>query len=167
MAITFTWASSGSGESSGPVAILRGVKERRERDVPVAVDRRTGIRRVHPAAANSFELFVALLSINAGIAFLLSPDDLEHAAVGQLLHPWDFAWNVLYIVGGVLIVLGLTRARVRVELAGLWLFASALAIADMAVVAAAGVMAAAAVAVYTAALLACVTRIWTLQGRRR
>lgn len=153
--------------SSGPVGRLVRVFERRKRDVPVAVDRRTGIRRVHPAAANSFELFVALLSINAGIAFLLSPDDLEHAAVGQLLHPWDFAWNVLYVVGGLLIVVGLMRRSVRVEVAGLWLFASAVAIADLAVIAVAGLVGAAAVAIYTAAFLACASRIWTLTGRRR
>lgn len=124
-------------------------------------------RRVHPAMAHSFELLIALLSLQAGIVYFASPEARERSAVGRLLFPWDATWNALYVLGGALIVAGLVLKRTRLELAGLWLFAAAVGIAIVAIVVVAGAVGAAALAVYVAALVACLLRIWTLEGSRR
>lgn len=128
--------------------------------------RRREYRQVHPAMAHSFELLIALLSVQAGIVYFASPHDRVRSAVGQLLFPWDALWNGLYVLGGLAIVAGLVLKRTRLELAGLWLFAAAVGVAIVAIVVVAGAAAASALAVYVAALAACLVRIWTLERSR-
>ena len=88
------------------------------------------IRSVRSAAlsANAFELFVCLLAIVAAISFFVNPDTYDDTAVGKFLHPWDFAWNLMYGVGALLVAAGLIRLKPQWEVAGLCLFTSAVSI---------------------------------------
>lgn len=62
-------------------------------------------------AANSYEAFVAVSAIIAGIVFFGHPDSLVDSSVGRTIHPFDFAWNALYFLGGVLNFSGLIVNR--------------------------------------------------------
>lgn len=85
--------------------------------------------------AHVFELSLAIVAMVTAATFFASPDTLEHSAIGRAVHPFDYAWNGLYIVGGFLIVIGLVRPSHRLELAGLIMFGSAITVAGIALAA--------------------------------
>lgn len=78
-------------------------------------------------AQGAFELFVALLAVLSCVIFFVKPSLYASSAVAQFA-PWDFAWNTMYGVGGVLVIVGLVRLSPRLEVAGLCLFCSAVSI---------------------------------------
>lgn len=65
---------------------------------------------VHPDTdnlqAHSFEALIAFAATLASVIFFTTAD-IQRTVIGQVLHPYDFIWNALYGLGGVLIVLGL------------------------------------------------------------
>lgn len=109
------------------------------------------------ALANAFELLLALLAIISAVAFFVSPS-VQRSAVGVALHPFDQVWNAGYGLAGLLIVVGLTTPRPRLELAGLSLLAAAVAINAAAVVSVAGARGLTAVLSYVAIVAACAAR---------
>lgn len=117
-----------------------------------------GFRRRAYLAANAFELLIALLAIFSALAFFIYPDTGTRTAVGQVLHPWDWAWSAGYGVAGVFISYGLIRPWPRVELAGLWLLGAAIAINAVAVVSLAGSRAIFPLMTYVALVAACYVR---------
>jgi hypothetical protein len=125
--------------------------------------RRNDLRRGY-LRAHVFELLIALLAAIAALGFFLDPNALERSPVGMTVHPWDQAWNALYFGGGVLIVDGLVRPSARLELAGLWLLASAVLAASVAVLYVRGAGGLASIAIYVAVVGACWVRGRDLVG---
>jgi hypothetical protein len=84
-------------------------------------------------AAHAFELFTASLAIFAAAAFFAQPDQLARSAVGQAVHPFDYAWNVSYGLGGILVTVGILRRAEWLEVAGLSFFAGAVLVNGVAI----------------------------------
>lgn len=119
-------------------------------------------------AANSWEAWVAALAIETAIAFLFNPEALADSAIGQTLHPWDYAWTIGYGLAGVFMLFGLLAPAnkqavgARVELAGLTLFTMGASIQVLAAVALAGLSASVSIGVLLGAIAAAVGRMWAL-----
>jgi len=77
---------------------------------------------------HAFELALALLAVAAASIFFLDPTALQRSAIGQALHPFDYVWNLLYLLAGISIVVGLVVPKPRIELAGLAFLATSVAI---------------------------------------
>lgn len=75
---------------------------------------------------NSIEFVMGIAVIVASITFFLDPDSLRRNSVGVTLHPFDFAWNAIYGVSGLMILWGLWRPSLRFELGGLLFLVGAL-----------------------------------------
>jgi hypothetical protein len=96
---------------------------------------RAGDARRAYLEAHVFELSLAIVAIVTAATFFLSPATLEGSAIGHAVHPFDYAWNGLYLAGGLLIVVGLVRPTHRLELAGLIMFGAAITVAGVALAA--------------------------------
>lgn len=121
-----------------------------------------GFQRRAYLVANAWELVIAVAAIVAAVAFFLYPDSGTRTAVGQVLHPYDIAWNLAYGTSGFFVVFGLVRPSPRVELAGLWLLGAAVTINAVAVVALAGGRAVFPLLTYIAIIIACFVRGHTI-----
>lgn len=130
----------------------------------VAIDgRRSDARRAY-LEAHVFELLLAALAALAALGFFFQPDELARTAIGRAVHPFDYAWNVLYLTGGVLVTAGLVRPSYRLEVAGLVMLGAAIAGAAAALLAYRGANGLASLAIYTAAAGACFVRIHSIRA---
>lgn len=57
--------------------------------------------------AHGLEFLTSVAAIIIGITFFVDPNSVDRTPIGQAVHPLDWAWNVMYIVGGILVVIGL------------------------------------------------------------
>lgn len=104
--------------------------------------------------------FLGLAALVSGLRFWLDPASLDASSVGRALPgPFDEVWSSLYVVGGVLLIIGAQRPAPRVELPGVTLLLTALVVNFGGIVAERGIGSLAQVPVYAAAL-------WVLLGRR-
>lgn len=109
---------------------------------------------------NSFEASIALVGAVTSVTFFLNPDDLAHSPVGLALHPWDYVWNVGYLIGSIGILLGLWRGRGDVEAGGLMFFAGAILVQAGAVLDVVGwAQGIVGIAVYLSIVGACTARV--------
>jgi len=58
--------------------------------------------------ANAFEACIAAMCMISGITTFLQPESLANSVVGRTLHPWDYLWTVMFMLSGVLILVGLS-----------------------------------------------------------
>lgn len=125
----------------------------------------TGDRRHYRRAyllGNAFEFFIALSAVLAGVTFFIDPSSLADSSVGQRTQGLAVAWSALYAGGGLAIVTGMVRPVVRLELAGLSLLASAIAINAIAIVAVRQVAGLGTALTYLGLAAACAARGWLL-----
>jgi hypothetical protein len=111
--------------------------------------------------ANVFELFTAVLAVVASLNYYWQPQNLSDSSIGHVQFP-DLLWNTLYGVGAILVAAGLVRLSIRVEAAGLSIFAAAVAINALAVYHYRGTSAAATIAIFVAFFLASLVRLHTI-----
>ena len=74
-------------------------------------------KRLHRAYMfqNGYVMLVAALFVISSASFFWNPDRIDRTLPA---HPWDFYWNGMYLVGGLMIIAGLTTRRVGIEAAG-------------------------------------------------
>lgn len=130
-----------------------------ESDLPALEARK--LRRLY-LAANVFEGLIGVMGVLAALAFFLDPHALERSPIGQAIHPFDVFWNLLYLAGGVGIIVGLALPSARVELASLFLFGAAVLGNAAAVLMIRGVSGAASISIYAAVVGAFVVRGWLI-----
>lgn len=128
--------------------------------------RATDARRAY-LEAHAFELLIAVLAAVSALAFFLDPGALARSPIGRTVHPFDTAWNVLYLAGSALVVAGLVRPSYRLEVAGLLMLSSAIATGAVAVIAVRGVAGASSITIYVAAAAACLVRVRVIQAVER
>lgn len=130
--------------------------------------RRREVRRAL-LIANVWELFVCGLSVFAAVNYFLHPVNLSDSSIGHIGFP-DVAWNTLYGVGALLVVVGLLKLSPRLEAGGLSIFTSAILIQIIAIVHYRGASTSAStLAVLVGFAAAALVRIWdiTQVDRRR
>ncbi len=124
--------------------------------------------RFRRLAANSFEVWIATAAIQTAITFLIKPEALTDSAIGRVLHPWDFVWNLSYGVAGVILIAALVRFRIDWELVGLVLICGALAIQVTSLVSIGGWAVTTTVDLDVGFVLCAAGRVWSLlHGRDR
>lgn len=128
-----------------------------EEELPIPLIRRAYIY------AHVFELLLAVLSVLAACAFFFDPDALRRTAVGEAVHPFDWAWNVTYMIGASAIIFGLLRPSPRFEALGLWFLSGAIATNAAAVVVLRGTAGLATIATYAAVVAAFHVRVRVIQ----
>lgn len=106
-------------------------------DIPIRPSDRRNVRRSY-MAANAFEAMLAIAAITAGASGLANPSSIETSALGGLFGVVALAWSVAYVISGLLVLYGLGRPHVRVEVVGLCVLASAITGNAVALVAANG-----------------------------
>jgi hypothetical protein len=75
---------------------------------------------------NAWGVLIGGLSVIACVVFFLNPEDtLNATSVSQQLGPWDDVWNIMYGVGGLLMVYGIVKPDRVADVIGLLLFAGA------------------------------------------
>lgn len=118
--------------------------------------------RLRYLSANVFELSFAAFAVIAAVNYLVHPSSLESGSFGSITFP-DLVWNMLYLLGAVMIVSGLARLHPRSEVVGLCLFAAALLIQAVAIIHYRGVQTpAASLAALVAFAAASIVRIYLL-----
>jgi hypothetical protein len=88
------------------------------------IERRPAAKRI---AASIFELAVALSWVLVGLSII--PDRQSattHSLIGHSLGIFTTAWSVLFVVGGALVIWGITMHSFRARIAGLTLLSSGL-----------------------------------------
>lgn len=114
-------------------------------------------------AANSFEAWIAVAAVLTSARFFLDPTArLEDTPVGVAFAPWDTVWSVLYLLGGLGILLGLWLGRGDLEVAGLMFLSGALVIQSIATVMLLGRTAIVGITLYVSVILACQARAWLI-----
>lgn len=110
-----------------------------------------------------FATLIGLVGVNGAVTFLVQPDrSVPHA----LLSPYDYAWALLYGMGGLLILAGILTGRANVEAAGCVAFAGGAAVSAVATAALLGAGAWNSVLVLTLFVVAALIRTRHLaQGR--
>lgn len=109
--------------------------------------------------AHVFELLIGVLTVVSALTFFASPGDLARTPIGHAVHPFDTAWNALYLGGGILVAVGILRPSYRLELAGLLFLSSAIAGAGAAIALEVGTRGASSISIYAATAAACIVRI--------
>lgn len=108
-------------------------------DVPERASEIYGPTKFSYLYANSYEALLAVSAVLSGIGFFFGGKDaVEQTSIGKQLSGFmDEAWNISYILGGILVVIGLITIRSHhrifnrevaggaIELAGLWLLNTA------------------------------------------
>lgn len=61
--------------------------------------------------ANAFEACIAAMCLISGITTFLQPATLANSVVGRTLHPWDYLWTAMFLLSGLLIIIGLAVPR--------------------------------------------------------
>ena len=127
--------------------------------------------------ANAFEALIAIMCVIAAIGAFADPASLRDSVVGQELHPWDFLWNGMFGVSGILILVGLLNpertyqyGRVRIEgagaeIAGLIFLGTAVAINGAAAIAVNGLSPG--IGILTAVVFACIYRVRALLAKEK
>ena len=128
---------------------------------------RAGDARSGYLQAHAFELLIAVLAAVSALAFFLDPGALARSPIGRAVHPFDTAWNVLYLAGSALVVAGLVRPSYRLEVAGLVMLSSAIAAGTVAVVAIRGAAGVSSITIYVAAAAACLVRVRVIRHVER
>lgn len=124
----------------------------------------TANRRLTPRAAFEaapFEAAIALAAFISAIVYWSQPDAAAASAIGQTAATLTPYWEVLYGVGGLLVILGLLQS-LRVEAAGLSLFIAAVAIQSITIVDFRGLTGVASAMTFAAIALAGIIRIHVL-----
>jgi hypothetical protein len=62
-----------------------------------------------------FATAIGLVGVNSAVNLLLYP---QRSSIHALASPWDYAWAGIYGAGGLMIVTGISVARMDVEAAG-------------------------------------------------
>jgi hypothetical protein len=84
--------------------------------------------------ANAWPFWIGVLSVMGAVAYFIDPNVLLHRSlIGQQLKGWAYAWNALYLVGGLGMVIGILRLSSAIDVFGLCCFAGAILIQAMAV----------------------------------
>jgi hypothetical protein len=109
-----------------------------------------------------FEAAVAFAAMFAGAVYLLDPTAVGRSALGRTAQQLLPVWEVLYVTGGVAILISLMWRSLRLEVAGLALFVSAMLIQAIAIVDFAGAQGIASAATFAAVAAACIGRCWVL-----
>lgn len=118
-------------------------------------------------ADNFVWVWLGLAAILAGITFLIDPGGtVAHTPLAQLVNPYDYVWNVAYILAGSTIVVGILGRKPDVEALGLMLFAGALSMYTFALflLASAGAIG---IFAYPALVIAAVLRVVVMLLRAR
>jgi hypothetical protein len=71
-----------------------------------------GLRRL---SVVPFAAALGLVGINSAVSLLLYP---ERSPIHELAAPFDYAWAVIYSLGGLMMLAGIATARIDVETAG-------------------------------------------------
>lgn len=111
---------------------------------------------------HSFQAWLAGAAVISGLDFLLRPEAAERSPVTAALHDWAYAWNSLYVISGLLVIVGVYRLKPRVEVAGLSLLAGAVSVQLLAVATVYGMMALPTELIYLSLVSACLVRVWRL-----
>lgn len=127
-------------------------------DVPVDGDRRNARRSY--LVANAFEAMLSLSAVVAGVGYFASPEVLDESSVGVVLGYAALAWSALYLVGGLLTVVGLFRPSIRLEVAGLIMVAGGILASATAIVALRGWTGAPTAVFYIGWAVAAAIRVW-------
>ena len=77
---------------------------------------------LHYLTANIFEAATGLAAALGGGFYFLDEHSLLDASVGKGLQSLSTVWSILYFAGGLLMLVGLLRANLRMELVGLCFF---------------------------------------------
>lgn len=112
--------------------------------------------------ANLFEAMLSLAAIASGISTITRPEDVvDGTALERQLGYLAIAWGVLYLLGGVAVLVGLVRVDVRIEVAGLSVLAGVITANALALVTL-GPAAIVATLFYLGWAGACAARVWRL-----
>lgn len=97
------------------------------------------MKRLTDVWYNSIWSWIGLAGILTAIAFFVSPGDAR--ATTKVLSPvWAYAWNIMYGIGGLTILLGEVRANRRdLSFTGLFMLAVGILVNTVAVIASTGV----------------------------
>jgi hypothetical protein len=71
-----------------------------------------GLRRL---SVVPFAAALGLVGVNSAVSLLLYP---ERSPIHELAAPFDYAWAVIYGLGGLMMLAGIATARIDVEAAG-------------------------------------------------
>lgn len=125
-------------------------------DPPPPNDLVTSAKRVNRAM-----FFVGAACASVAARFFLLPDELDRTSIGRALPGyWDETWSALYLIGGLLIMIGVGARRPRLELPGITLAGTATITNGVAIFVTNGSRAWSQVPLYVLA-------IWVFDGRRR
>ena len=90
--------------------------------------------RKYSVYRNAWALWIGILSVFTGVYYLVDPEALLRSnALAETLKTWAYAWNILYLIGGLGIVYGLLKPNRSIDVAGLAFFAGAVIINAVAV----------------------------------
>lgn len=127
---------------------------------PDNTDRRS-LRRTY-ALANIFELLIGVLAVIAGLTLIVQPGALEGSSLGKFAGELVWAWNMTYLVGGILVVGGILGLSIRLEVAGLALLGTASTTYGIALIVTFGSQATLSIASSVAVVAACAMRVITV-----
>lgn len=130
-----------------------------------APDRRS-FRRNY-VLGNAFEWWVAVAAVLSGVTYFVAPASLSESSVGQQAGSFAVVWSILYLVAGLFLVHGLYTPNLRTELAGLSLFAGAVAINVTAILAIRGPQGYGGALTFVALIAAALMRAWLVRGLLR
>lgn len=74
---------------------------------------------------NAFELWIAIAAVIGALTYFIDRDALQASSIGQEAGALAVAWNISYLIGAAGILAGLVKPDLRIESAGLSLFAAA------------------------------------------
>lgn len=111
--------------------------------------------------AHLFEMATAISWFAVAVAFFANPRILEMSPVGREVHPFDYIWCCLYILGAGGIIVGVLTDRMNHRVSGLMMLATGLIMQMIATVIYNPEVRVATYMVYS---LACVVRILILVG---
>jgi hypothetical protein len=84
--------------------------------------------------AHGLEFCTSVAAVFIGIVFFADPHSVDRTPIGEAVHPLDWCWNGMYVLGGLMTVIGLLLdhrivarrlAGTSIELAGLLLLVPA------------------------------------------
>jgi hypothetical protein len=117
---------------------------------------------------NPFEMFLGILCVLSGLPILAGVTPKPGSLDALLPSPVVYGWSVLLVIGGVLVVAGVGRARWQsAELGGLTLLANAAIVYALAITVVLGTAGLVAAAIVAAFGLACIARIAVIVNYRR
>lgn len=73
-----------------------------------------------------FEIATALAWLLVGTNYLLDINATIRSPIGATMHPFDYGWSTMYVIGAPLVIAGIAWSSQRVRVAGLTLLGTAL-----------------------------------------